>query len=157
MKTTCPRLFAYHCQEVRICELRLFGVLGGLHWASGGGTLLVVERVRARLRDSKAGQKGGKALYVAVRRYEGVTDSQKVAQVAREGFVPIISEMPGFVAYYLVDAGDGVTVSTSIFEHKDAEEQSNFRAGEFVQEHLAPLLPNPPQITAGELVAYKAG
>jgi hypothetical protein len=63
--------------------------------------------------------------------------------------------MPGFVAYYCVDAGDDVIVSTSVFEHKDAEEQSNFRAGEFVQEHLAPLLPNPPQVTAGELVASK--
>jgi hypothetical protein len=94
-------------------------------------------------------------MYIAVRRYEGVTDSQKVAQLAREGFVPIISEMPGFVAYYLVDAGDGVTVSTSVFEHKDAEEQSTFRAGEFVQEHLLPLMPNPPQVTAGEVVAYK--
>jgi hypothetical protein len=95
-------------------------------------------------------------MYVAVRRFEGVTDSRKVAQVAKEGFVPIISEMPGFVAYYLVDAGDGVTVSTSVFEHKDAEEQSTFRAGEFIQEHLLPLMPNPPQVTAGELVAYKA-
>ena len=95
-------------------------------------------------------------MYVAVRRYEGVTDSQKVAQLVDEGFLPIISEMPGFVAYYSVDAGDGVMVSTSVFEHKDAEEQSNFVAGEFVAEHLAPLMPNPPQITAGELVAYKA-
>ena len=95
-------------------------------------------------------------MYVAVRRFEGVTDSQKVAQVAEEGFVPIISEMPGFVGYYLVDAGDGVIVSTSIFEHKDAEEQSTYRAGEFISEHLHPLLPNPPQVTAGEVVAYKA-
>ena len=95
-------------------------------------------------------------MYVTVRRSEGVTDSKKVAQLVDEGFVPIISEMPGFVAYYFVDAGDGVMVSTSVFEHKDAEEQSNFRAGEFVAEHLAPLLPNPPLITAGEVVAYKA-
>ena len=94
-------------------------------------------------------------MYVAVRRYEGVTDPQKAAQEAEEGFIPIISEMPGFVAYYLVDAGDGVIVSTSVFEHKDAEEQSTFRAGEFVQEHLLPLVPNPPQITAGEVVASK--
>ena len=96
-------------------------------------------------------------MYVAVRRYEGVTDSQKVAQQVREGFVPIISEMPGFVAYYLVDAGDGVMVSTSGFEHKDAEEQSNFRAGAFTAERIAPLSPNPPQVTAGEVVSYKAG
>ena len=95
-------------------------------------------------------------MYVAVRRFEGVTDSQKVAQVAKEGFVPIISEMPGFVAYYLVDAGDGVIVSTSIFEHKEAEEESNWRAGEFNAQHLAALVPNPPQITAGEVVVYKA-
>ena len=83
-------------------------------------------------------------MYVAVRRYEGVTDPQKVGQVAQEGFVPIISEMPGFVDYYLVGAGDGVIVSTSVFEHKDAEEQSTYRAGEFIAENLAPLLPNPP-------------
>ena len=95
-------------------------------------------------------------MYIAVRRYEGVTDTKKVAQLAREGFLPIISEMPGFVAYYFVDAGDGVMVSTSVFEHKEAEEQSNFRAGEFVAEHLAPLMPNPPQVTAGEVAAYKA-
>ena len=95
-------------------------------------------------------------MYVAVRRYEGVSDSQKVGQLVEEGFLPIISEMPGFVAYYCGDAGDGVIVSTSVFEHKDAEEQSNFRAGEFVSEHLAPLLPNPPQVTAGEVVNYKA-
>ena len=95
-------------------------------------------------------------MYAVVRRYEGVRDSQKVAQLAEEGFVPIISQMPGFVAYYHVDAGDGVIVSTSVFEHKDAEEQSTFVAGEFVQEHLGPLLPNPPQVTAGEVDVYKA-
>ena len=94
-------------------------------------------------------------MYVAVRRYEGITDSQKVGQLVEEDYVPIISEMPGFVAYYLVDAGDGVIVSTSVFEHKDAEEQSTFRAGEFVVEDLGPLSPNPPQVTAGDVVAYK--
>jgi hypothetical protein len=95
-------------------------------------------------------------MYVAVRRYEGVTDPQTAGQLVDEGFVPLISEIRGFVAYYWVDAGDGVMVSTSVFEHKDAEEQTNYVAGEFVAEHLAPLLPNPPQITAGEVVAYKA-
>jgi hypothetical protein len=29
------------------------------------------------------------------------------------------------------------------------------RAGEFVAEDLGPLSPNPPQVTAGELVVYK--
>ena len=84
-------------------------------------------------------------MYVAVRRYDGVTDPQKAGQLLHEGFVPLISEMSGFVAYYWVDAGDGVMVSTSVFEHKDAEEQTNFVAGEFVAEHLEPLLANRPR------------
>jgi hypothetical protein len=95
-------------------------------------------------------------MYIAARRYEGVSDSQKVRQLVDEGFLPILSEMPGFVAFYWVDAGDGVVASTSVFEHKDAEEQSNFKAREFLAEHLAPLMPNPPQVTAGEVGVYKA-
>jgi len=75
--------------------------------------------------------------------------------VAEEGFVPIISELPGFVAHYTLDAGDGVMVGISVFEHKDAEEESTFVAGEVVEEHLRTLLPNRPQITAGEVVVYK--
>ena len=94
-------------------------------------------------------------MYVAMRRYEGVKDPQTVRQVVKEGFVPIISEMPGFVAFYWVDAGDGVVVSTSAFEHKAAEEHSTIRAREFLEERLAPLMPNPPQITAGEVGIYK--
>ena len=95
-------------------------------------------------------------MYVTVRRYEGVTDPSEAGRLVEEGFIPIISEMPGFVAYYVVDAGEGVMISTSVFEHKDAEEQSNWAAGDFVAKNLASLLPNPPQITAGELVAHKA-
>src|SRR3712207_2547390 len=95
-------------------------------------------------------------MYAVVRRFEGVTNTQKVAQLVGEGFVPIISEIPGFVAYYWVDAGDGVIVSTSIFEDRSAEEESTWRAGEFVAQHLAALLPIPPQITAGDVFAYKA-
>jgi hypothetical protein len=97
-----------------------------------------------------------KAMYAAVRRYEGVTDPKEVARHVEEEFLPMISEMPGFVAYYWVDAGEGVMVSTSVFEHKDAEEQSNWRAGDFVANNLASLLPNPPQITAGEVAAHKS-
>ena len=85
-----------------------------------------------------------------------MTDPQKVKKLGDEGWVQTLSEMPGFVAHYLVDAGDGVMAAISVFEHKEAEEQSTFRAGEFIQEHAAALLPNPPQVTAGEVVTYQA-
>jgi hypothetical protein len=95
-------------------------------------------------------------MYVTVRHYEGVTDPSEVAGLVNEGFLPIIREIEGFVDYYFVDAGDGVMVSTSIFEDSSGEEESNWRAGEFVGQHLTPLIPNPPHITAGEVVAHTA-
>jgi hypothetical protein len=47
-------------------------------------------------------------------------------------------------------------VSTSVFQDQSGAEDSNRRAADYVRQNLAPLLPNPPQITAGEVVAYKA-
>ena len=82
-------------------------------------------------------------MYVAVRRYEGVTDSQKVAQLVEEDYVPIISDMPGFVAYYCVDAGDGVMVSTSVFEHKDAEGAVDLSSGRVHSRGSRSLEPEP--------------
>ena len=77
---------------------------------------------------------------VAVRRYEGVTDPSEAGRITREVFVPSISEIPGFVAHYTLDAGDGVMVSISVFEHKEAGEESTFRAGGFVAKQA--LLPS---------------
>ncbi|MFI7128705.1 hypothetical protein ACIBQ1_23590 [Nonomuraea sp. NPDC050153] len=70
-----------------------------------------------------------------------------------EGFVPLIRPIPGFVAYYWVDAGDGVMVSTTVFEDRAGAEESTRRAADFVREGLASVLPNPPQVTSGEVVA----
>jgi hypothetical protein len=95
-------------------------------------------------------------MYVTVRHYEGVSDTSEVARIANEGFLPIIREITGFVDYYFVDAGDGVMVSTSIFESASGEEESNWRAGQFIEQHLTPLMPNPPYNTAGEAVAHTA-
>ena len=95
-------------------------------------------------------------MYATVRRYEGVTNPREAGRRVEESFVPLISQLPGFVAYYWVDAGGGVMISTSVFQDQAAQE-SNRKAADWVrQNNLASLYPNPPQITAGEVVAYKA-
>jgi hypothetical protein len=95
-------------------------------------------------------------MYATVRRYEGVTNPSETGRRVRETFLPVISEIPGFVAYYLVDAGGGVIISTSVFQDKAGAEESNRRAAAVVRESLASLLPNPPQVTAGEVVVHKS-
>jgi hypothetical protein len=94
------------------------------------------------------------AMYATVRRYEDATDAKAVGQHVKEGFIPLISQVPGFVAFYWIDAG-GVVVSTSVFEDQAGAEESDRRAADYVRENLAHLRPNPPQVTAGEVGATK--
>jgi hypothetical protein len=92
--------------------------------------------------------------WATVRRYAGVKDPDEVTKRVREGFIPLISEHRGFVAYHFVDdEEEGVVFSVSVFEDQADEEDSNRLAADFVKEHLAELLPNAPQITAGDVVA----
>jgi hypothetical protein len=95
-------------------------------------------------------------MYATVRRYEGVTDPGETGRRVNEGFVPLVSKIPGFVAYYWVDAGGGVMISTSVFQDQSRADESNRSAADWVRQNLATLLPNPPQITAGEVVAHNA-
>lgn len=95
-------------------------------------------------------------MYATVRRYEGVTNPSEAGRRASEDFVPIIAQIPGFVAYYWVDAGGSVMISTSVFQDKAGAEESNRKAVDWVRQNLSPLLPNPPQVTFGEVVAHQA-
>lgn len=92
-------------------------------------------------------------MYAVVRRYEGVTDPAEAGRRVDEGFVPLLRQVPGFVAYYWVDSGEGVMVSTSVFEDQAGAEESIKSAADFVRDNLASLLPNPPQVMAGRVVA----
>ncbi|KUM97842.1 hypothetical protein AQI95_41695 [Streptomyces yokosukanensis] len=92
-------------------------------------------------------------MYAVVRRYEGVTDPVEAGRRVSEGFVPLLRQVRGFVAYYWVDAGDGVMLSTSVYEDQAGADESVDRAADFVRDNLASLLPNPPQVTAGQVVA----
>jgi hypothetical protein len=94
-------------------------------------------------------------MYASIRRYEGVTNPREAAKRVNEGFVPLVSKLPGFVAYFWLDGGGGVMVSTSVFKDQAGAQESNKKAADWVRQNLAPLLPNPPQITAGEVVAHK--
>jgi hypothetical protein len=94
------------------------------------------------------------AMYAVVRRYEGVTDPAEAGRRVNEEFVPLLRQVQGFVAYYWVDAGGGVMVSTGVFQDEAGAEESTDKARDFVRDRLAALLPNPPQITAGEVVAH---
>jgi hypothetical protein len=96
-------------------------------------------------------------MHASIRRYEGLDPAsvEQIIQRAGEGFVPIVSEVAGFVGYYIIDAGDGVLATISVFESEAAAEESNQAAASWVKENLAELVSSPPQITAGEARVIK--
>lgn len=95
-----------------------------------------------------------------------------------DGFVPRIREAPGFVAWYLVQRGRDVVLSAEQGDIVDADpaqaaprepdvlmsasvfetqaHASTLLAVERIREELAELLPTPPVITGGEIVAHTA-
>lgn len=90
--------------------------------------------------------------WLTVRRYEGVTNTKEAERLVKEGFVPLISKLPGFISYYWTDAGSNVMISVSVYTTKEAEEESTRIAADFVKQHMTALLPNPPRVTAGHVV-----
>ena len=94
-------------------------------------------------------------MYTTVRHYEGVTDIDAVVQSINEGFLDSIRQVPGFINYSALDAGGGTLVTISVFEDRSGVEESDRRAAQWIQQHnLASILPNPPQISEGEVLAH---
>jgi hypothetical protein len=94
---------------------------------------------------------GGRWLvYGAIRTYR-VTDAAELSRRVRDEFIPIVSEVPGFLMYHLLDSGDGTLSSITICEDREGTEESTARAADWVRERAAPLIESGPAITAGEI------
>mgnify|MGYP001612262850 FL=1 len=89
-------------------------------------------------------------------RYYKTTNAREVIRQVNEGFLPMISQAPGFAAYYLVNAGKGVMISVSIFDTKAGAEQSNHLAAGWVRQSVEPMLEGAPDIHVGEVVVRRA-
>lgn len=97
-------------------------------------------------------------MYISIRRYQLDSDSlDEVVQRITEDFVPIISNASGFSAYYALEAEGGLLATVSVFEDKAGTENSNELASDWVEENLASLIDEPPEISAGEVEVHEVG
>jgi len=56
-------------------------------------------------------------MYAAIRQAKAKAGhAEELAQIIKEGAVPIISDVEGFRAYYVIYAPDDTVTATSIFE-----------------------------------------
>ena len=91
-------------------------------------------------------------MYAAIRRYKIKPGSaNEITQRGQEGFVPLISGMPGFVAYYGVFTENNEIVTVSIFEDQAGEEESTRQAAEWVKQNIAEFIEGLPEVTTGSV------
>jgi len=95
-------------------------------------------------------------MFAAIRCYRTEPDSiEPVVRQIKEGFVPVIRDTPGFVAYFVLTPRQGEIVSVSVFEEQRSAEASNEKAEEWVRQNLSELLPVP-EFADGRVVVYEA-
>ena len=57
-------------------------------------------------------------MHATIRRYDGVNENRaaELTRKVNETLLPKLQELPGFGGYWLVDAGNGIFSSMSLFE-----------------------------------------
>ena len=96
-------------------------------------------------------------MHATIRRYEGVDAARtnEVVEQVNETLVPQLRELPGFSGYYVIDAGNGVLSSISLFETPEQANESTKLVAEWItDENLEKAIPNAPKITSGKVVAH---
>lgn len=91
-------------------------------------------------------------MFASVRRYQFQGSLKDLARRAEDELVPILRENPGFIAYYIVDGGDGYLASISMFDSAWSAHRSNEQAAAWVRAQAKEYLPDPPVITSGEVL-----
>ena len=94
-------------------------------------------------------------MYAAIRKYRiDPSGSAELTRKVESEFVPMLKGTPGFVAYFVIDAGEGVAASVSVFDDRKGAEESTHRAAEWVKRTLTDIVRGAPEITAGEVTVH---
>ena len=94
-------------------------------------------------------------MFAAISTY-GVTDIDDLSELVKEQFLPIVESVPGFVAFYVVDPGDGLATTITICDDKAGADEATSRTAEWVQERALGLIESGPAVVTGAVTAETA-
>jgi hypothetical protein len=95
-------------------------------------------------------------MHATIRRYEGVDQNRTVELTNKVNatLLPKLKELHGFGGYFLIEAGNGVFSSLTLFETPEqGKESTKFVATWIRDEKLDAMIPNEPKVTSGRVVA----
>jgi hypothetical protein len=96
-------------------------------------------------------------MQASVRKYkvdQGMVD--EVSRRVEETFVSRVSAAPGFVAYYVIDAGNGILIAVTVGDDADVVQRSADMAAEFVRDELSDVEVERVEAASGEVTVSKA-
>jgi hypothetical protein len=96
-------------------------------------------------------------MYMVIRHYDEVDPAyaEQSLERNRATLVPLLSQQPGFVAYYTLEGEDGTVVSIGVYDSKEEAERSNQIAADWVKQNTTQFIRKPPRITQGEVLVYQ--
>src|SRR3954453_15735966 len=93
-------------------------------------------------------------MYAAIRQVQAKSGTaDELARRIKQGAIPIISNVPGFMGYYVVYAPDDTVTAISVFNSVEGAQESNRRALAWIDKNLGPLLVESVTATAGPVIA----
>ena len=99
-------------------------------------------------------------MHATIRRYEGV-DTTRMGEVVDKvnmTLLPQLRELPGFSGYFVIEAGNGIVSSFGLFETSEQADESKTLVTKWISdENFNSVIPNPPKITSGKVVAQSNG
>jgi hypothetical protein len=130
--------------------------LQGRFWAAGAGhgaaDAIGVASAQTRMRCNSRKED---RMYAAIRQGKAKTGmAEELTRRIKEGAIPIISEVEGFMGYYVVYAPDDTVTAISLFNNFASAEEANRRAIAWIEKDLAPLLTGPATAMAGPVIVH---
>jgi hypothetical protein len=94
-------------------------------------------------------------MYAAIRQGKAKAGTaEELIHTIKEEAIPIISDVPGFKAYYVIYAPDDTVTAISIFDDYAGAEESNRRGLAWIAQRLTPLLAGPATAAAGPVIVH---
>ena len=89
-------------------------------------------------------------MFIVIRKYTVQRGAASVwAQRVRDGFVPLLRQMPGFVGYHLIESGQDVIATITMYENAHEALASSELAAEWVRDNVMELTKGVPEYTVG--------
>ena len=98
----------------------------------------------------------GHPMYMAIWQAQAQSGSaEEFTQHVNDGTLPIVSNLAGFKASYVVYGDDALVTTVSIFEDQTTAEECNRRMMDWIQQHGGAMMAGPCQALVGMVIAHK--